>query len=193
MRLASILAATAILSTSPAYAQWLSGWMDYNGHQYRVTEEMDWFAAEALAESVGGHLVTVDDAAENMWILNTLGPFATSNLGLWLGLFQPAGSAEPAGGWEWVSGDSVNYTNWDTPASPNNNTIFGNENAAHMWIPPGVDPAGTWDDFAGEAFFLPGVVEVVPEPSTALLLAAASLLSLRRRRQAASGHCGKAR
>lgn len=180
-RLASLVAAVVMSCSSTVHAQWLSDWTEFNGHQYRVTAELDWFAAESLAESVGGHLVTIDDATENQWVLDTFGTLATSPSGLWIGLFQPDGSPEPAGGWAWISGDPFTFVNWDPNGEPNNNTIFGNENAANMWTTGG--PPGTWNDFAGDSFFLLGVVELVPEPSTALLLAAGGTVLLRRRRR----------
>ena len=41
--------------------------------------------------------------------------------------------SEPAGGWEWVSGEPWNYENWRTsPAEPNNNPVAGPENYLHL-------------------------------------------------------------
>lgn len=120
------LAVVLVLAISPqAFGQWLSGWIEFGGHEYRLTEPLDWFAAESLADSVGGHLATIDDAAENSWIYTTFIPIAPSFPAFYIGLFQPPGSAEPVGGWEWISGNPLAYVNWD-PIEPNNNTQFGN-------------------------------------------------------------------
>ena len=40
------------------------------------------------------------------------GAVGTSNVGPWVGGFQPAGSPEPAGGWQWVTGEPFSYANW---------------------------------------------------------------------------------
>jgi hypothetical protein len=66
--LGSVMARDAVAQT------WRSDWIEYEGHAYRLTEPMDWYAAEDLAVSVGGHLVTVDDAAEDQWIYDTFMP-----------------------------------------------------------------------------------------------------------------------
>ncbi len=98
-----------------------------NQHYYEyvsVPGGLDWFAAEAAASAksfrgVPGHLVTLTTAQENQFVFNNalLGP-------AWLGGFQPAGSPEPGGGWQWVTGETWDYTNWG-PFEPNNS--FGTE------------------------------------------------------------------
>ena len=87
------------LAQVPASGQWLSPWIERDGHRYRVIEPTDWFSAEAQAQSVGGHLVTINDAEENAWVFQELMPFAPDQgAGLWIGFFQPEGSPEPASG-----------------------------------------------------------------------------------------------
>ena len=76
------------LAHAPALGQWLSPWIERDGHLYRLTEPADWFSAESQAEQVGGHLVTINDAAENAWLFDTLMPFATDQgAGFWTGFF----------------------------------------------------------------------------------------------------------
>ena len=180
----TILAIIVVLAISPqAFGQWLSPWFEFEGHDYRLTEPLDWFAAESLAVSVGGHLVTIDDAAENDWVFSTFDAIAPSYPAFYIGLFQPLGSPEPGGGWGWISGDPLGFINWD-PQEPNNNTQFGNEDVGAIWTSNGNTPE-TWVDFAGNHWMWPSVVEVVPEPTTAILLLAASLFAMRRRRGSA--------
>jgi hypothetical protein len=44
-----------------------------------------WDRAEAEAVALGGHLVTINDEAENQWVLDTFGPQASINGMLWIG------------------------------------------------------------------------------------------------------------
>ena len=98
-----------------------------NGHYYQrvdVPGGLDWFGAEMAASamqlgSVSGHLVTLTSADENDFVFDNLNAGSA-----WLGGFQPAGSPEPAGGWQWVTGEPWTYANWHE-SEPNN--YGGNE------------------------------------------------------------------
>ncbi|MBN2129518.1 MAG: hypothetical protein JW741_08475 [Sedimentisphaerales bacterium] len=82
----------------------------YNGHVYHLLEEADWYVSEAEAIRLGGHLVTVNDADENTWILNTFGQTARAHggSGLWLGL----NNAETETQWQWANDQPVTFLNW---------------------------------------------------------------------------------
>lgn len=89
---------------------------------------MDWDDALALSNAAGGHLVTLASPAENSFVFNLIseddrfwlqtnsGTRLSESVGPHIGLFQPPGSREPAGGWRWVTDEPLNYTNW----MPNN-------------------------------------------------------------------------
>ena len=162
-----------------------------NGNTYYLLDQSTWTDAEAEAQTLGGHLATVNDSAEHQWIFSTFGDLAsTDGRNLWIGL----NDADSEGTFVWSSGDAASYRNW-RPGEPNNNTGSGDgEDYALIWSKK-IDATGRWNDgpngdgtitpvtgqFAGTPF---GVVEVVPEPTTAGLLAVASLGLLARRRRA---------
>ena len=72
-----------------------------NGHWYLdVVQEATWAEAESSASIVGGHLVTTVSEAEFQFV------WSISGHGRMIGAFQPQGSVEPAGGWQWVTGET---------------------------------------------------------------------------------------
>ena len=115
-----------------------------NGHFYRVVDgNLSWIDARAAAETtlfqgIAGHLVTISDQAELDWILANLSPQRP-----WIGLYHNPNSpnySEPAGGWEWVTGEPVTFLNW-FPGEPNNTSASGGpEDYAEMF------GSGEWND-----------------------------------------------
>lgn len=137
-----------------------------NGHRYGIVEGFPWEMAEANAIVLGGHLVTIRNYEENQWILtNVVQPFTSGPV--WIGLYQPSGTIEPNEGWIWSSGEPVNYTHW---SSGEPNEYGGNtEDWAEMYSMD--SPRGYWNDVnltMTRARY--GVVEVIPEPSSLLVL-----------------------
>jgi hypothetical protein len=58
-----------------------------NAHIYYLLSANTWTASEAEAIGLGGHLVTINDAAENQWVVNTFFPLTGGpNDWLWIGL-----------------------------------------------------------------------------------------------------------
>jgi GH24 family phage-related lysozyme (muramidase) len=68
-----------------------------------IKKGLTWTQAQAQAVSFGGNLVTVNDAAENQFLVNTFG-----NLNRWIGLTDEV----VEGQFKWVNGEAVTYTNW---------------------------------------------------------------------------------
>ncbi|NOH03274.1 MAG: hypothetical protein HND47_15600 [Chloroflexi bacterium] len=79
-----------------------------NSHWYLVLPQMDWDNAENYCASRKGHLVTIEDEEENMFVYN-LAPYAL------LG----ATDRDKEGHWVWVAGQEMSYTNW-CQGEPNN-------------------------------------------------------------------------
>ncbi|WP_434055860.1 MAG: caspase family protein [Roseibium sp.] len=88
--------------------------------------KMSWEMASQLAQAAGGYLATVSTSEENDFIY---GLFSTDpkfvrerqgNVhGPGFGLIQITRSSEPFGGWSWINGEELSFTNW-APGQPNN-------------------------------------------------------------------------
>jgi hypothetical protein len=99
-----------------------------NGHWYALLPNTSgWMNCAAAAEAAGGHLATLTSAAENQFVLDVVAPDLFCRLAI--GLKQRSGSAEPAGGWGWITGEPLVYTNWYTN-EPNN--VGGVENFGEL-------------------------------------------------------------
>lgn len=151
-----------------------------NGHYYQpFFGSYSWPDARDAAASLShlgyiGHLATIGSQAENNFVYGSVyapnfqefnRPAQSS--WVWLGGFQPAGSAEPAGGWSWVTGESFDYARWDTgqPSGGLGNPGGSGQNFLLMWY------QGYWNDGDGPGFgggSMSGYIveyEPVPEPS----------------------------
>jgi len=96
-----------------------------NGHEYKLLLEVTWEEAEAQAVELGGHLVTINDVAEELWIHSMY-----SGLEMWIGF----NDIDSEGTWVWSSGQPVTYTNWDL-YEPNNEGEGGvPEDAAAIYL-----------------------------------------------------------
>nr|MDJ0900894.1 lectin-like protein [Xenococcus sp. MO_188.B8] len=131
----------------------------HNGSRYLVTDNaMTWSDAQAYAESIGGNLVTINDAAEEKWLQQTFG----TNENLWIGLSD----AETEGTWKWASGevsDWVNgatndgiYTNW-SPGQPDDYNGF--QDYAVMNYTMSGTTNNLWDDQNSDAQYR-GLIEI---------------------------------
>ncbi len=116
-----------------------------NGHHYLVVNNVSsWTQArdDAAATSfmgVPGHLVTLSDQAEDLWVYFQLSGGSLGNA--WIGLYQDQNApdySEPAGGWRWVTGEPFLYDNWTT-GEPNDGA--GAEHYGGYW------PADQWNDY----------------------------------------------
>jgi uncharacterized caspase-like protein len=144
----------------------------FEGHLYIavLTGGMEWGEARQLAEEAGGHLLTVSKKAENDFAFNLYRNDERmswhengEDYGPWIGLFQPTGSREPKGGWQWVTGEELARTYW-APGEPSNS--HSGEDAAGF-IRHRDEPRGShrWSDYnsrgGGQSF----IMEIDTPPS----------------------------
>jgi hypothetical protein len=106
------------------------------GLSYAVIPAQTWLDALARSADLGGWLVTVDDAAEQAWLVDNFGGEET----FWIGLTD----AETEGSWRWAGGKPVSYANW---AANEPNNMYGGEHFGVMnWLAP-----GEWNDMSPES------------------------------------------
>ena len=134
-----------------------SGWLldltnPANSHRYIAFTTTTWAAAQATAVLAGGHLVTINDAAENQWVHENFGNLAGIDRRIWIGFTDEANE----GTFAWSSGESAAFTNWNS-GEPNNSG--GVEDYAEM-----LGSNGKWNDLnlAGSGFQHIAVAELGP-------------------------------
>ena len=150
----SVIAITSssVLAQSTA-VQWTTA-SGGNGHWYEVDTnpagDVHWTFDEAqeFAQSRGAHLATFSNLQENSSVYSLLSIGSQSFAG-WFGLVQMPRSTEPGGGWGWVTGEPLTFSNWQPgepsnagcyqPSAPQNwGTLEGNQSGGNQ--------QGRWDD-----------------------------------------------
>lgn len=140
--IALVTLVSGVSSAAPVY---YSG----NGHYYEaisVPSDISWENAKTAAESlsylgVKGHLATITSPDENEFIVKNINGY-----NCWLGGIQQDGNLDPASGWQWVTGEQWDYTNW---AVGEPNDMYGGERGV---LPSGspenaLEFGGYWNDY----------------------------------------------
>jgi len=159
-KLAFIAAVIAPCALNLQALTWIP-FVDANGpKEYAVTDRAyTWHDAEALAQSVGSHLVAINDSTENSWLVST---FGGSEL-FWMGATDEA----LEGTWVWTNGDPFSYSNWNF-GEPNDATE--EEWGLINWGVPGgwndfesgtdyVNPSQASTSFQNDSFPMRGILE----------------------------------
>lgn len=116
-----------------------------------------WYSSNAIARKMGGHLATISSAEENRFLYDLFMPderFIRNGDGYLhgpiFGLVQIDRSNEPSGGWAWVTGEPLGYTNWSR-GNPDNfrglqqyGSFFRSTGDRNRYSGP-----ITWDDTSG--------------------------------------------
>jgi hypothetical protein len=179
MVFACTLVSGCFLSMS-APAQWVTWEVSAggNGHMYQAVPGfagLTWSIADQLAHTAGGYLATITSAEENAFVFGLVdGPqfwhSPGNGSGPALGGFQLDGAPEPAGGWQWVTGEVWTYSNW-YPGQPDNFPGGNPEDRLEFYSAIDGLRAATWNDIGRDDQNLGGyVIEMVPEPSSIVLL-----------------------
>ena len=137
---------------------------------YKIVDGPSWTEAEANAQKLGGHLVSINDAEENTFVWENLGKAAslkggTHNVYEANHVYLGATDREQEGIWKWLDGSDMSYSFWrpDAPGAPG---APDNESVANPLVPGedylvyqaanGVDGQGTfagyWDDARDEYY-----------------------------------------
>ncbi|MFM6122779.1 MAG: beta strand repeat-containing protein [Sphaerospermopsis kisseleviana] len=111
---------------------------------YYLTTAASWTDAQAQAQAMGGNLVTINNAIENQYLVNTFG----GSEQFWIGY----NDAAQEGQFVWVSGETSQYTNWG--GGEPNNVGDVEDYAGINW-----GGAGLWNDFSNN-YSHRGIVEI---------------------------------
>jgi len=141
---------------------------EFRGHRYRyVPGQFTWDEARVNAISLGGHLATLTDEAENQWVWSEFSKYLPSlprtycdDRAWWIG----GAFSKESNSWSWVTGEPFQYTCWSalTPPVPRVPRLKQHDNGGggglpawtqhHYsstfgylveWDPPAPVPAGT--------------------------------------------------
>ncbi|MBL9145952.1 MAG: DUF642 domain-containing protein [Verrucomicrobiaceae bacterium] len=126
----------------------------YGGHTYYLVNQTTWQGGEAEAVARGGHLVTINDAAEQTNVFNAFKNVGNVARHLWIGLYETGSE----GNYVWISGQAPspqppNYPRW-YPGQPDN--YGGVESYVHMVANGyGGDSTGLWNDQSSPVTTIP--------------------------------------
>ena len=100
-----------------------------NNHSYKRIRCENWDDAQAKAAAEDAHIVSINDAAEQQWLVRIFGtaPY-------WIGLTDIAKKDE----WRWTSGEPVTYTNWAT------HKLISVNRGEEDYVFTGLSPDGRW-------------------------------------------------
>ncbi len=104
--------------------------VEYNGHYYKAyVDRISWFGAKSACESMGGHLATITDVNEDVFVFELA---KITGYTCWIG-----GTDEKQEGvWEWITGEPWVYEH----------SGFDNCRGIQHYLVINYEPDGRWDD-----------------------------------------------
>ena len=100
-----------------------------NNHSYKRVHCESWDDAQAQATAEGAHLVSINDAAEQEWLVKFFGTAPC-----WIGLTDLAKEGE----WSWTSGERLTYFNWAF------HKLIDADRGDEDYVFMGLSPDGRW-------------------------------------------------
>jgi hypothetical protein len=100
-----------------------------NGHSYKRVHCESWDDAQAKAIAEDAHLVSINDAAEQQWLVSIFGTAPC-----WIGLTDVAKEGE----WGWTSGEPLTYFNWAF------HKLIDADRGDEDYVFMGLSPDGRW-------------------------------------------------
>ena len=115
-----------------------AGAVAWNGHKYKyIADKLTWPDEKAKCEEMGGHLLIIDDRAEQDFVTQSLNALGGRTYKVWLGITHGG----TPGQWRTLNGGELTFTNW-APGEPNGGR---DAPAAYLLLEWG----GRWDDAPG--------------------------------------------
>ena len=100
-----------------------------NNHSYKPVHCESWDDAQAKAAAEGAHLVSINDAAEQEWLVKVFGTAPC-----WIGLTDTV----EEGKWVWTSGEPLTYFNWAF------HKLIDADRGDEDYVFMGLSPDGRW-------------------------------------------------
>ena len=144
-----LICAPALVQALPV--QWPVAEGGNDNWYFVIAGELTWLEADELAgtltwQDLQGHLGTITSQAEQDWVYETYFVNTAVDGVLNIGGYQLQGSAEPDGGWTWVTDEPWDYTNWQAD-QPDNDP----DTSSYLtMVGDGEISQGEWDDHNGE-------------------------------------------
>ena len=146
---------------------------------YAIVQGRTWEEAEANAQKLGGHLVTINDTAENNWLYSNVYPSVPDGEGVWLGGTDKGSE----GTWRWADGSLWGFSNF-SPGQPDNHTVH-NPQEGEDYLQFNSWHGSEWNDMSNNYPYAPfkttvGIAEIKlgsnvdPKATPALTTVAAS-------------------
>lgn len=134
--------------------------VQYNGNWYEFVSSygIAWDQARTEAENrffqgIQGRLATVNSQGEDDFLFTNIGPqiqlawevHTDGAKQAWLGGYSPTRSTDPIVGWQWITGETWDYSGWRTN-EPNAGFDQNVAAATEFQIPPNNCTAQCWND-----------------------------------------------